>query len=185
MQLVQGVSLLVRDKPALLNAIIAGIDDNVLVRARLLSRAVTAIYDDKLRPFGTSSAQFALLAVIGQTAPTTRAEIARHQHLDKSTLTRNLRTILSEGWVEEVRDMADGRSRPIALTTAGKELLIMAQPAWLAAQAEARSLLGKDGMSAVISTADRIMHPSELSAPKTAIALDESDAVIEHDGNQA
>jgi DNA-binding MarR family transcriptional regulator len=174
-----------RDKPALQNDIIAGIDDNVLVRARLLSRAVTAIYDDKLRPFGTSSAQFALLAVIGQTAPTTRAEIARHQHLDKSTLTRNLRTILSEGWVEEVRDNADGRSRPIALTAAGKELLIQAQPAWLAAQGEARALLGKDGMTAVISTADRIMHPSEHSAAESVIAHDESDAEIEHDGNPA
>lgn len=152
-------------RPALLRDIIAGIDDNVLVRARLLSRTVTAIYDDKLRPFGISSAQFGLLAVIGQTAPTTRAEIARHQHLDKSTLTRNLRTSLSEGWVEEVRENADGRSRPIALTAAGKELLIRAQPAWLAAQADARLLLGKDGMTAVISTSDRIIHPSNVSTP--------------------
>lgn len=171
---------MVRDKPAQLKNIIAGIDDNVLVRARLLSRAVTGIYDDKLRPFGISSAQFVLLAVAGQTAPTTRAEIARHQHLDKSTLTRNLRTILLEGWVEEVRDKADGRSRPIALTTAGKELLIKAQPAWLAAQVEARALLGKDGMTAVISTADRIMHPLELSAAKSAVAHDEKDAAIEN-----
>ncbi len=129
----------------LINDLIAGIDDNVLVRARLLSKAITAIHDDKLRPFGVSSAQFILLAAIRQTEPATRAEIARHQHLDKSTLTRNLRTILSEGWVEEVRENADGRSRPIALTAAGKELLIKAQPAWLVAQAEANALLGKDG----------------------------------------
>jgi len=161
---------LIRDKPAPLRDIIAGIDDNVLVRARLLSRAVTAIYDDKLRPFGINSAQFGLLAVIGQTAPTTRAEIARHQHLDKSTLTRNLRTGLSEGWVEEVRENADGRSRPIALTAAGKELLIKAKPAWLAAQADARLLLGKDGMTAVISTSDRIIHPSSASTPDAETA---------------
>ena len=84
---------------------------------------------------------------------------ARHEHLDKSTLTRNLKTILSEGWVEEVRDNADGRSRPIALTAAGKELLIKAQPAWLAAQAEARAILGKDGIIAVVSIAGRILNP--------------------------
>jgi DNA-binding MarR family transcriptional regulator len=123
-------------------------------RARLLSRAITGIYDDKLRPFGISSTQFGLLVMIAQTEPVTRAEIARHQHLDKSTLTRNLRAILSEGWVQEVRETADGRSRPLALTAAGKELLLKAQPAWLAAQAEAKSLLGKDGMTAVIRTAD-------------------------------
>jgi DNA-binding MarR family transcriptional regulator len=146
---------------------------------------VTAICDDKLRPFGISSAQFALLAVIGQTAPTTRAEIARHQHLDKSTLTRNLRTILSEEWVEEVRDNADGRSRPIALTAAGKELLMEAQPAWLAAQAEAGLLLGKDGMTAVIRMADRIMHRSELSASDALATYEETDAGVEHESNQA
>jgi DNA-binding MarR family transcriptional regulator len=151
-------SLLVRDRPTLLNDVIAGIDDNVLVRARLLSRAVTGIYDDKLQPFGISSAQFVLLVVIGQTAPTTRAEIARHQHLDKSTLTRNLRAILSERWVEEMRDNADGRSRPLALTNAGKELLLYARPAWLAAHAEAKALLGKNGMTAVIRTTDRIIY---------------------------
>jgi DNA-binding MarR family transcriptional regulator len=154
-------------------------------RARLLSRAITGIYDDKLRSFGISSAQFALLAVIGQTEPATRAEIARHQHLDKSTLTRNLRTALSEGWVEEVRDNANGRSRPIALTTAGKELLIKAQPAWLAAQAEAQALLGKDGMTAVINTADRILNPSERHTQDARTEQENHDVRIERENHDA
>jgi DNA-binding MarR family transcriptional regulator len=173
------------EKPAHVNNLIAGIDDNVLMRARLLSRAVTGIYDDKLRPFGLRSAQFALLAVIGQTEPTTRAEIARYQHLDNSTLTRNLRAILSEGWAREVSDNADGRSRPLALTTAGKELLLNAQPAWLAAQSEAEALLGKEGMTAVINIADRIMNPSERPKPNAGIKHEHRDAGIEHESNQA
>jgi DNA-binding MarR family transcriptional regulator len=164
---------------------ITGIDDNVLMRARLLSRVVTGIYDDKLRSFGISSAQFALLAVIGQVEPATRAEIARHQHLDKSTLTRNLRTALSEGWVKEVREKADGRSRPIALTTAGKELLIKAEPAWLAAQAEAKALLGKDGMTAVIDTADRILNRSERSTQDARTEQENDDVAIEHESQEA
>jgi DNA-binding MarR family transcriptional regulator len=142
----------------LINDLIAGTDDDVLVRARLLSRAVTGIYDDELRPFGIGAAQFTLLAVIGRTGPTTRAEIARHQHLDKSTLTRNLKAILSEGWAKEVSDNADGRSRPLALTITGKKVLIRAQPAWLAAQAQAKALLGNDGITAVINIADRILN---------------------------
>lgn len=148
------------EKSARANDLIAGIDDSVLARVRLLSRAVTRVYDDKLRPFGISSAQFTLLAAIGRTEPTTRAEIARHQHLDNSTLTRNLRAVLSEGWVKEVSDNADGRSRPLALTNAGKELLLNAQPAWLAAQAQAKALLGKEGMTSVINTVDRILNPA-------------------------
>jgi DNA-binding MarR family transcriptional regulator len=173
------------DRSARINDIVVGIDDNVLVRARLLSRAVTGIYDDRLRPFGISSAQFALLSVIGQTEPTTRAEIARHQHLDKSTLTRNLKAILSEGWAKEVSDDADGRSRPLALTAAGKELLLNAQPAWLAAQAQAEALLGNEGMTAVINTAERILNPSKTFIPDSGIEYDDSDADIEHENNQA
>ena len=77
--------------------------------------------------------------------------------MNKSTLTRDLKAVLSEGWIEEVRVGANGRSRPVALTKAGKELMLIAQPAWLTAQVEAEALLGKDGMIAVISITDRIV----------------------------
>jgi DNA-binding MarR family transcriptional regulator len=132
----------------------------VLMRTRLISRVITGIYDEKLRPFGISSAQFALLVVIYQVEPATRAEIGRLQHQDRSTLTRNLKVILSEGWVEETRYGADGRSRPIVLTRVGKDLLSKAEPAWQAAQVSAKDLLGKDGVIAVMDIANRIMDPT-------------------------
>jgi DNA-binding MarR family transcriptional regulator len=106
-----------------------------------------------------------LLTVIAQTGPTTRSELARHQHLDKSTLTRNLKSILAKGWAEEVSDNANGRSRPLALTTAGKELQTKAQAAWLAAQARVGALLGNGGIAAVIYTADLIQRASEICSP--------------------
>ena len=130
--------------------------DSVLTRARLLSKAVTAICDDKLRPFGISSTQFALLIAVCRIEPVTRAEIARLQHLNKSTLTRDLKAVLSEGWIEEVRKSANGRSRPVALTRVGKELILNARPAWLKAQVQAEALLGVDGITALINITDRI-----------------------------
>jgi DNA-binding MarR family transcriptional regulator len=106
-----------------------------------------------------------LLITICQREPITRAEIARLQHLNKSTLTRDLKAILSEGWIEEVRFGANGRSRPVALTKAGKELMLDAQPAWLTAQAEAQALLGKDGTIAVIGITDDILdHPTSKAS---------------------
>jgi DNA-binding MarR family transcriptional regulator len=66
--------------------------------------------------------------------------------------------------VKEVSDNADGRSRPIALTPAGKELLLNAQPAWLGATAQAKARLGKEGTMALISIADRITYPAEESS---------------------
>ena len=136
----------------------------VLLRTRLISRVITSIYDEKLRPFGIGSVQFVLLVVICQIEPATRAEISRLQHQDRSTLTRNLKVILSEGWAEEIRDGTDGRSRPIVLTTAGRDLLRKAAPAWQAAQAQAEALLGKDGVIVVMNTANHIMdRPSPTS----------------------
>ena len=132
----------------------------LLMRTRLISKVITGIYDEKLRTFGISSAQFVLLGVIYRVEPATRAKIGRLQHQDRSTLTRNLKVILSEGWVEETRYGADGRSRPIALTSAGKDLLRKAEPAWQAAQVQAKDLLGKAGAIAVVDIGNRIMGPT-------------------------
>jgi DNA-binding MarR family transcriptional regulator len=138
-------------------------NDSILSGARLLSRTVTGIYDEKLRLLGITALQFVLLDVIDHAAPATRSEIARIQHRDKSTLTRNLRAILSAGWAEEVRENADGRSRPISLTPAGRQVLLSAQPLWSAAQVEVEALLGQDATITIVSTGDRIaasVHPS-------------------------
>ena len=61
-------------------------------------------------------------------------------------------------------------------TTAGKEVLTNAQPAWLAAQARAKALLGNDGMTAVINTADRILNASKISIPDAGIEDEDNDA---------
>jgi len=85
-------------------------------------------------------------------------------YLDRSTLTRHLKVVLSEGWAEETRFGADGRSRPIVLTKTGTDLLHQAEPAWRAAQAEAKDLLGNDGLFAVMDIADRIMGHTTAGA---------------------
>jgi DNA-binding MarR family transcriptional regulator len=128
----------------------------MLMRTRLISRVMTAIYDDALRPFGIGSPQFALLVIIGSLEPVSRADIGRYLHQDRSTLTRNLRLILSEGWAEEIQEEAGGRSRPVGLTRAGRNVLREAAPAWRAAQSRAKALLAKEGVAAVMNIADRI-----------------------------
>ena len=78
-------------------------------------------------------------------------------------MTRNLKTILARGWVEEVRYNANGRSRPIALTVVGEELLREAGPEWLAAEREATTLLGTEGMTIIVNVADCLLNPTELA----------------------
>jgi DNA-binding MarR family transcriptional regulator len=128
----------------------------LLMRTRLISRVITDIYDKQLRSLEISSAQFALLVAIYQVQPATRAGIGRHQHLDRSTLTRHLKVILSEGWAEEIREGADGRSRPIVLTVAGMDVLHKAEAGWRAAQVQVRDLLGEQDVTAIMDISNRI-----------------------------
>jgi DNA-binding MarR family transcriptional regulator len=128
--------------------------DCLITRTRRISRVLTGIYDQALRPFGMNSPQFTLLVVICRLGSASRAEIGRYNYQDRSTLTRNLQLILSEGWVEEKEPEADGRSRPIVLTKIGKALLHKAASAWRAAQAQAAVVLGDSGVIAIKEIAD-------------------------------
>jgi DNA-binding MarR family transcriptional regulator len=114
-------------------------------RARLLTRVLTGMYDDELRPFGLKATQLNLLVVVAQLGPVRRIEIGRLIHLDPSTLTRNLQVMLSNGWIEEVADDEDGRGLPLRVTKRGKALLEEVAPAWKRAQGKAEKLLGSEG----------------------------------------
>ena len=135
------------------------VDSCMLMRTRLVSRVITNIYDDQLRPFGMNSAQFALLVVISKLSPATAAEIGRFHHQDKSTLTRNLKIMFAEGWIIEDPALANGRSRPVVLTAFGRDLLHKVEPAWRAGQLQADRLLGNAGINAITQIAGRILYP--------------------------
>ena len=129
----------------------------VLMRTRLISRVISAIHDEALQPFGIGAAQFVLLVVIGKLEPASRAEIGRYHRQDRSTLSRNLKVIIADGWAEEDLTRVQGRSRPIVLTKAGMDLLREAAPAWRKAQSEAKALLGPSGTEAVMAIANGIL----------------------------
>jgi hypothetical protein len=71
---------------------------------------------------------------------------------------------LSEGLAVEVRENADGRSRPLALTKLGKNLLSAAEPECLAAEVEATTLLGKNEMMTVIGVGKRLAYTTEVKS---------------------
>jgi DNA-binding MarR family transcriptional regulator len=127
----------------------------LLTRTRRISRVITSIYDEALRPFGVNAPQFSLLVLIAKLNGASRAEIGRANHQERSTLTRNLALLLSEGWIEEIVPKG-GRSRPILITGAGRELMASAGGAWRSAQSSAKQLLGEDGVTAIITVADSI-----------------------------
>jgi DNA-binding MarR family transcriptional regulator len=126
----------------------------LLTRTRRISRIITGIYDEEYRPFGVNAPQVSLLVMISRLGSASRAEIGRQNNQDRSTLTRNLQLMISNGWIEEVPHEEGGRKRAIVLTKAGKKLLSDVTPAWRAAQRRGKALLGESGAAAIKSIAD-------------------------------
>src|ERR1700738_1745807 len=70
----------------------------LLTRTRQISRVLTAIYDEALRPFGINAPQFTLLVLIVELGPLSRSDLGRRNCHDRTTLTRNLRPLIAQGW---------------------------------------------------------------------------------------
>lgn len=109
-------------------------------RSRRLARAVTRLYNDRLRPLGLNLTEMNLLAAIAAQGSVQPAKLGRAMALEKSTLSRNSSRLVERGWVE-VRDHPDGRGVLLTLTARGNEMLLRAVPAWKQAQQQAQSLV--------------------------------------------
>ncbi len=130
----------------------SAVDEIVLeclaVRVRLISRAVTGLYDLALAGHGVSIAQVNLLAALGKVGPCTPTRLGDLLQLERSTISRNLTLLLKQGWVIAVSSDARGM-REVALTSAGRKKIDSVLPDWRAAQQQAAQLLGSTGVKAV------------------------------------
>ena len=124
-------------------------------RLRLLNRVITNLYDDALRPLGVKLSQGNILAVTAKLGVARPAQVCEILELDTSTLSRTVDRMVENGWLEILPD-EDGRSHPLRLTHQGRRLMEKAIPAWERAQAEARKLLGDDGLRLLDAAIQRI-----------------------------
>src|SRR5215218_6338517 len=118
------------------------------VRVRTLNRAVTALYDEALRPHGLRVGQLNLLVAIARMGTARPGDLCRLLRMDKSTLSRDVEVMRRNGWLE-VDGSAGGRARPLRLNAAGQALLEAVLPAWRQAQARAKALIGDEGAAAL------------------------------------
>ena len=126
------------------------------VRMRLLSRVVTRIYDDALRPLGIKTSQLNILVVTSLLGLARPAEISSRLMMEISTVSRNVDRMRARGWIAAIDDEKDARAHQLRLTVEGQRLLEEAKPAWEKAQEEVRNLLGGHGVEAVVCAAEKV-----------------------------
>jgi DNA-binding MarR family transcriptional regulator len=123
-------------------------DECIALRVRRLSRTVTRIFDEALRPHGLGTAQLNLLVAISAAGPLRPVELSRALDLEKSTVTRNLERMLARGWIRAAPE-AEGNGYRVRLRPEGRALLERALPAWAVAQERATRQVGATLSAAV------------------------------------
>ena len=126
------------------------------VRMRLLNRVVTRIYDDALRPLGMKTSQLNILVVTARLGLARPAQISSRLKMEISTVSRNVDRMRARGWIEVIDDEKDARAHQLRLSVEGQRLLEEAKPAWEEAQQKVKDLLGKPGVEAVVSAAEKV-----------------------------
>ena len=125
-------------------------------RARLLSRAITAVYDDAFADVGLKVSQFSVLNAIASREETRPAELAKVLGMDDSTLSRNVARMRARGWLLLQTGEDDRRSHRIKITERGRALLRRSYPAWQRAQTQVAHKLGPDGVAALKSVVRKL-----------------------------
>ncbi len=148
-----------RPSDTAISAIAEATSDSCLAtRVRQLSRIVTRVYDDALRPLGITASQYTLLAQLASRDGITAVEIGHDLDIEKSTLSRNLKRLLALGHI--IMDPPAGRrGRGLHLTPKGQAVLKDAYPVWQTAQKKTVGAMGSDSRSVLdglLSHAERL-----------------------------
>ena len=129
---------------------------------RMVSRAVTQLYDDVLRPSGLRVTQFSILATIARLGEANLRQLEHLLAIDQTTLTRSLNLLERARVVERVAH-PDGRIKSMKLSSKGRRALEAARPLWARAQAR---VLREWGTTAWTDTQRRLAHLLRVAVKK-------------------
>jgi DNA-binding MarR family transcriptional regulator len=116
---------------------------------RRAGRHVTQLYDRALEPAGLTIGQFGLLASLSTSGGIAIGALAEARGMDPTTLTRNLKPLIAQGWVVDARDPNDRRVRTLAISSGGRAKYREASPLWQRAEAQLETLLGEETLAAL------------------------------------
>ncbi|HZX61239.1 MAG TPA: MarR family winged helix-turn-helix transcriptional regulator [Candidatus Methylomirabilis sp.] len=117
---------------------------------RKAARAVTQLYDERMRASGLRVTQLSILAVTMKLGPLTVSRLAKATVTDRTTLTRNLQLLERQGFIGVSRG-GDRREREVALTGRGRAALAQAYPLWKEVQDRVARDVGRERLEGLLS----------------------------------
>lgn len=131
--------------------------DCTCFRIRRLSRQISQLYDEALRPVGLRVTQFSLLSALKNEGPMTVAALANGLGADTTSISRALATVEGQGWVL-IGPGPDRRSKCVSISGSGLDVLAKANPYWKRAQHHIADALGVAGQSDLDSKLDDLFQ---------------------------
>jgi len=122
-------------------------------KLRHLTRLVARLYDAEVAKSGLKTTQYSLLSHALHLGPIRPVDLAQAMGIEASTLTRNLKPLMAEGWLEQ-KEGPDARSRLIEITDGGRKKRSEAQRHWRSAQEKLNERLGVERVVALHAMID-------------------------------
>ena len=116
--------------------------------ARRAARTITQHYEQRMKPTGLTVTQFTMLAMLSLAGLQPLSRFAGQLGVERTTLTRNLRSLVARGWVTESAG-GDRRVRMLAITKRGTAAARAALPHWREAQKSMSRRLGDSAIRAL------------------------------------
>jgi DNA-binding MarR family transcriptional regulator len=117
------------------------------------------MYDDALRPVNLRITQYSVLAYLASQGESRVRDLGAGLHLEETTLTRSLRPLEEQGWVQS-RAGDDRRERYVSITRAGQKLLDRARPLWAEAQTRMRERISAGAWDALFRNLPKVTAAS-------------------------
>jgi DNA-binding MarR family transcriptional regulator len=109
---------------------------------RQAARRITRLYEKHLAPAQLTSAQFSILAALGEQPQMTMSSLAAVMGMDRTTLLRAIKPLQRDQLLLSQRGSEDPRQLLLSLSAAGRRKLEAAMRLWEGAQAEFEAQVG-------------------------------------------
>lgn len=124
------------------------------INIRRAANAVTAYYDNILKPLDITITQYSMLSSIYTLKACNTSDLAAHMGLDRTSMVRNLKVLVKKELV--VVTVENQRKKTNSLSKTGKDTLEKARSLWDNAQKEIDEYLGAENIQKLLEITQKL-----------------------------
>lgn len=124
---------------------------------RKADRVINSVYNRHLAECGLSVSQFSVMRAMHYSGTCTSQVIQEILVLDQTTLSRNLKKLVSDGMVVMKEDKDDRRRKLLSLSAKGRIMFAAGEKHWKLAQEEMKNTLGHGIADQIVKLSDAIV----------------------------